>query len=290
MTAAKKLELNGTTMLAHVDAANYHADPCIAPSLTASIAWVLVNQSPLHAWSQHPRFGGSPSAPTVATERGDLMHALLLGRGKELEIIRADDYKTVAAREARDAARAAGRVPVLEERYADAESACRIITGRLDELDVKLNPKKSEIGMLWLDRTSDGSDVQCRALIDNFTSPTEYDVKTIGRATREAITAAITDYGAHVQRAAYRRGLELNYPNIAKRLQQRLLFVETSPPFDVVPVRLSAAFIELGETLWQRALDTWSACVREEYWPGVLGEDDVMIADAPAWYVKRFAS
>ena len=34
----------------------YHADPCVKPSLSSSIANVLLQQSPLHAWmAQNPQ-------------------------------------------------------------------------------------------------------------------------------------------------------------------------------------------------------------------------------------------
>ena len=37
-----------------IPAADYHADPCEVPSLSASIASLLVNRSPFHAWSAIP--------------------------------------------------------------------------------------------------------------------------------------------------------------------------------------------------------------------------------------------
>jgi hypothetical protein len=288
MTAARKhAGLNGT-MFVSIDAASYHADPCLEPSLSSSIAWTLVNETPLRAWSKHPRLGGSPSKATKATDRGELIHALMLKAGNSLAVIKADNYATKAAREARDEARAAGKIPVLEDAYADAQSAVRVIAGRLKELGIKLNPKTSELGMLWVDHTSSGEPVQCRALLDNWAKPTEYDIKTVEHLTRDAINASIAEHGAHLQRAAYRRGLEANHPELVGRIEQRLLFVEACSPFDAAPVELDGIFAELGERLWQRALDTWHECLTEDYWPGVLGDERLLIATAPAWYVKRF--
>lgn len=288
MTAATALGLNGT-MFVELDAATYFCDPCLEPSLTASVACAIVNASPLHGWAIHPRFGASPLPPTPSTDRGDLIHALMLGKGKTIAVIKAKNYQTNAAKTARDEARAAGKVPVLEDAYDDAQSVCRIAARRLaDDFGIKLSPKKSELGMLWVDKTTHGVPVQCRGLLDNFTGGVEYDIKTIAHVTRKAITDAITDHGAHVQRAAYRRGLEANLPKMRGRIQQRLLFIETHAPFDVVPVRLSPMFLELGEMLWQRAIDTFSQCVLDASWPGVLGDEDVMTAEPPAWYVSRF--
>lgn len=280
--------INGNTLL-KISPAEYHADPALTPSLSSSIAHLIVSASPLHAWTEHPRLGGVRRKATGAMSTGDLFHALLLGAGKQIEIIDADSYKTKAAQDAREAAFSAGKIPVLAEVHADAASGCRIIAERLDELGVKLDPKRSELGMFWVDHTTSGQPVQCRALIDSWQPPLELDLKSCRRATKEAIASAIAEHGYHVQRAAYRRGIQANSPRIKGRLEQRLIFFETAPPYDVVPVRLSALFAELGETLWQRALDTWAECLRTENWPGVLGDSaDVEIVDPPPWFLKKW--
>ena len=63
----------------------YHSDPCDSPSLSASIAQTIVLESPAHAWLQHPRFGGKQIEPTKEMDRGTLVHALLLGKGRAIE-------------------------------------------------------------------------------------------------------------------------------------------------------------------------------------------------------------
>lgn len=279
--------MNGTSLL-KISPDEYHRDPCLTPSLSASIAWTLVDESPLHAWAQHPRLGAVSRPPTEATERGDLFHRMLLGAGKSLEVIDARDYKTAAAREARDAAREAGRIPVLREVHDDASSACRIIEGRLDDLGIKLKPARSEIGIFWVDQTSSGEPVQCRALVDQWQPPIEYDLKSISRMSTDAIASAIAEHGYHLQRAAYRRALEANAPKLVGRIKQRLIFFETAAPFDVVIVPLSALFLDLGETLWQRAIDTWADCLRSGHWPGVAGDADLVPIDPPPWLLKRW--
>lgn len=278
------------TLFAKVTAAQYHADPCLTPSLSASIAHTMTSQSPLHGFTSHPRLGGVPYAPTTTTERGELFHALLLHEGKAIEVVPADDWKTKAAQDARKAAREARRIAVLERVFDDAQSGCRIIEGRLADLGVVLDYKRSELGMFWIDHTTSGEPVQCRALIDNWVqaSATEYDLKSCARLHPETIANVIADYGAHVQRAAYRRGLEANVPKLAGRIRQRLIFFETAPPFDVAPVRIEPLYAELGAQLWQRALDTWAECMSSGHWPGMLGELDELTVSAPLWYLKRF--
>lgn len=289
--AAKKaptFEINGNALL-EIDPTTYHNDPALTPSLSASVAHLLVSASPLHAFVEHPRLGGVKRERTKSMNTGDLFHALLLGAGKQLEIIDADNYKLKTTQDTRDAAFDAGKIPVLAPVHAEAASGCRIIAQRLADIGITFPPKRSEVGLFWVDHTTDGEPVQCRGLIDSWQPPLEYDLKSCRRATKEAIASAIAEHGYAIQRAAYRRGLEANVPKLAGRIAQRLIFFETAPPYDVVPVRLSALFAELGETLWQRAVDTWAECLRTESWPGVLGDtNELEVVDPPPWWLKRW--
>jgi hypothetical protein len=81
---------------------DYHADPCVSPSLSQSIAHTLVTLSPRHAWLEHPRLGGQKRKATKAMDEGSILHRLLLGEGVDVGVIHEDDYKTKAARELRD--------------------------------------------------------------------------------------------------------------------------------------------------------------------------------------------
>ena len=83
----------------------YRADPCPQPSLTQSIAKVILDHSPLHAWHAHPRL--NPRFVQDEEKKfdiGNTAHALLIGRGKSIAVIDADDWRTKAAKEAREAA------------------------------------------------------------------------------------------------------------------------------------------------------------------------------------------
>src|SRR4051812_22987943 len=84
------------------------------PTLSASIANILINASPAHARSQHPRL--NPDWQREEEEKfdiGTVAHALLLQGKREadeiVEVVLADDWRTKIAKEARAEARAAGR-------------------------------------------------------------------------------------------------------------------------------------------------------------------------------------
>jgi hypothetical protein len=87
----------------------YHADPTEVPSLSYSVAKILLTESPMHAYYYHPRLGGHVREQTKAMGKGQVIHKLLLGIGADIVVVRADNFRTKAAQELRDAAIAAGK-------------------------------------------------------------------------------------------------------------------------------------------------------------------------------------
>src|SRR5258708_191113 len=71
----------------------YHADCSPEPSLTQSIAKILLNYSPAHARHAHPRLNPDHE-PDDSTKYdiGNIAHRLILGLGRELEIVPGDDW------------------------------------------------------------------------------------------------------------------------------------------------------------------------------------------------------
>jgi hypothetical protein len=58
------------TRFARLTAEEYFAEPCAVPALSSSVANILETESPLHAWSTHPRLGGMKRAPTRSLDLG----------------------------------------------------------------------------------------------------------------------------------------------------------------------------------------------------------------------------
>ena len=97
-----------------LDAAAYHADPCPEPSLSSSIGKLIVGRSPLHAKCAHPRLNPDyQPRESGKFDLGSTVHKLILGKGAEVVAIEADDWRTKAAKEARDTARGDGKTPML---------------------------------------------------------------------------------------------------------------------------------------------------------------------------------
>src|SRR5262249_25182670 len=93
----------------------YVNDPCPKPSLNSGTAYTLLNQSPAHAYVQHPRLNPSyEGEESSRLDLGTIAHAILLeGDNSRITVIAADNWRTKVAQEARDNARAQGKLPIL---------------------------------------------------------------------------------------------------------------------------------------------------------------------------------
>jgi hypothetical protein len=90
-----------------IAARDYHADPCIVPSLSSGVAETIVMKSPLHGWHAHPRLNPEfRSEERTEFDIGSAAHALLLEGEDRMTVIPFADYRKQEARDLRDAARA----------------------------------------------------------------------------------------------------------------------------------------------------------------------------------------
>jgi hypothetical protein len=272
------------TRFARLTAEQYFADPCAVPALSASIAHVLDTESPLHAWTRHPRLGKISRPPTKSLDNGSLSHALLLDEGKGIEVVNADDWRTKVAQAARDDARAAGKIPVLRGDYEDARETADTLKQRFAALGIALDGE-SETTALWTETARNGREVQCRGMIDHMKLPRILDIKSIRSANPAMCRKHVENYGYALQRAAYVSAVERIRPELAGRIDFVFVFYELEPPFAVTPVRLSGAFREIGERGWRRAVDRWESCLRTNTWPSYA--DGILDLEPSPWALDR---
>src|SRR3972149_5802627 len=85
----------------------------------------------------------TPAYEHEDSERFDLgraAHAYLLEGESGFAIIEAADWRTKAAKEARDAARAAGKIPLLADRWGDVQGMALAAQRQLDAPDATPRP------------------------------------------------------------------------------------------------------------------------------------------------------
>lgn len=260
----------------------YHADEVAdRPTLSASVAHLLCSQSAAHAFAAHPKL--NPDYVHVEEQkydRGTACHSLLLEGVDAVEILSYDDWRTKAAQEARDEARANGRIPMLAK---DAADLARMVSAVQEQLDPPLLVEgKPEQTLVW----EEPNGVVCRArldwLRDDFTAI--YDLKTTARSAHPyAYERALCTIGGDIQAAMYLRGLEAV---TGERAAFVWIVVEAAPPFAVSLITPAADLLELGEQKVRFAIDVWAECLATEEWPGY--NHGIVAAHAPPWELSRW--
>ena len=264
-----------------ISAADYHADPCPEPSLSSSIARVLLNRSPLHAWINHPRLNQKceDSGGSRGMDLGSAVHEMLLGRGGEIVEIEAANFTTKAAREARDAARAIGKTPLLTDDCRRAEAMSAVSRARLTDHPAYAGEGFSEAVIAWKE-----GPVWCRAMIDRISRDRRsvLDIKTTAKTARpEAATRTIFDMGYHFQTAFYERGLNVLFPSDAGRRDFTFLFQEDEPPYECSLIRLDEGAMTIARKQVMAAIGLWKRCMASNDWPGYSRA--VQTASMPEW-------
>lgn len=260
----------------------YHADPCPAPSLSNSIAKPLIEQSPRHAWTQHPRLNPDyEREDKSAFDMGSAFHDLVLRGLDNVAIVEANDWRTKAAREARDAARTAGRLPLLAKDHEALMAMHDALRRQLHahECSEAFTNGKPEMAIVWQE-----GDIWCRSRLDWLPDdPTGifYDLKTTGNsASPDAWGRRVFfDTGCDMQAAFYRRGIRKTL-GIADPVF-RFVVIETKPPHALCVIEPDPAVLAIADKKVQAAIDLWAHCTRTGDWPGYPAR--VCYVDLPAW-------
>lgn len=248
----------------------YHSDPCARPSLSSSIGKVLIAQSPLHAWTAHPRLNPDFEAGNYRKfDIGKAVHAMLLDdRAERVQVIDADDYKTKAAKAERDEALQAGRLPLKTAEYEQALAIVRAARAALPKFKEgpAFDDGVSEVALIW----EEPGGVLCRALIDRMARNRShlFDVKTEGQSAHpDAFGRKIASMGYDFSAAFYLRGFRKCFPDLPPP-EWSWLAIETDPPHGVSITGLDAAGYAIAEHEVEIAIAIWRECLNTGQWPG----------------------
>ena len=244
----------------------YHSDPCPQPSLSASIAKIVVGQSPLHAKLRHPRLVDQPEQKhSDAMDMGSVLHALIFQPDRFdslIEVVAEDSWRTKVAKTARDTARSEGRTPILAGKFAEFQEIAKGVTG------AKKTPFPSD-GMAERTFVWKWGAVWCRAKIDWISADRRRirDLKTTAQLPGDPdnLRGRVFDLGWPIQAAMYRRAVR---ECLGVEADMEFVALETKPPFDFHIVRMGADVDFLGEKQLMMAVDQWEAGVVHGKWPG----------------------
>lgn len=259
-------------------AEKYHADPCPEPSLSCSVAKILLAQSPQHAWLAHPRL--NPDFAPVEKKEYDLgsgAHDLLLEGGSKVAVIDPARYPAKngniptgwtndAIREARDLAREEGKHPVLLSDF-EAMKLMRVAAEKAiftctDLSGIRLAAGRPEQTVIWKERG-----IWLRARIDWLSIDRRLilDYKTTTDATPAVFNRQITRMGYHIQEAFYRRGIKA----LTKTNPEFVILAqENVPPYGCSFHAIDAAMQEIADAKVESAIRMWASCLKASNWPG----------------------
>jgi len=269
---------------------DYFADPCPAPSLTQSLAKLLIARSPLHAKCAHPRLRDTvvevePESYEKAKAIGNAVHRLMIGRGKDLVIADFDSWRSKDAKSERDDAVAAGMVPILRHHFDVATAMVAAGREQLehggygDAFDIGLG--QGEVCVAW---EEDG--FWFRTLIDWLPDnrAMAWDYKTTEMSVApHSIGCMMVDAGWDIQAAMHERGLRHFDVGLHQVAQRNFRFVaqEQEEPYALIVAELPDEVMDLGRRKLQYAVDLWRRSMSTGLWPGY--SLDLQHPTYPAW-------
>lgn len=277
----------------------YHSDPLPTPSLSASLAKILLGKSPRHAWQAHPRLNPDWKAEEESKfDFGTVAHKLLLGEGREVVVVNANDWRTKAAQEARDDARTMGKTPILDKDFATASAmhaAALHQLGKIEDCyDAFTGTGQGEAVLAWQEFDLQGNlPIWCRGKVDWLAPrrPTGhiviYDYKSSGADVSPlGISRHLYNMEYEVPCAMYERGLEAIHGDAAGKIIMRFVVQETEPPYLLQVAEMDAGGMTIGRKKVSYAIQMWRRCLSEGNWPGYPTR--IVRADMPAYLENKW--
>jgi hypothetical protein len=253
--------------------ADYHADPCPEPSLSCTGIKRLLEHRFSDACAARMRYlMDHPQPYKHVWNFGKAAHRMLLGKGEEIVEIPFDTYNTKAARELRDAAKAAGHCPLKPDEYETVQAMAE--AARVNpKINAAFSNGRAELVVVWYD---EDYGIWCRAMMDYF-NPAGLipDYKTCASANYYDFMRAIKRYGYDIQSAFYREGVRA----VGLHEDPGFFFLaqEKEPPY-------LCGYYQISEQYTVEAMDDiktakiiFKRCLTDGDWPSYNGGELVTI-------------
>jgi hypothetical protein len=268
-----------------MSADDYHNDPCPMPSLSQSLAKILLDRSPLHAWHNHPRLNPAFERDEATKfDVGNVAHKLLLGRGKGIIILPFGDWRTGAAKAGREQAIAGGKIAVLEPQYERAHDMVDAAREQLKERGLghlfDAMGCQAELvtcwreGETWFKQMLDWRSSDGLTIADYKTTELSIAPQNLGRMMVNA--------GWHIQAAMAHRGLGVLDPDTAARRQYLFIVQEAQEPHPIQVVEIAEGPMTVGRKSIEMAVHIWRHCMSTNTWPGYPQE--IIRPEMPGWF------
>jgi hypothetical protein len=261
----------------------YISDPATEPSLNASTAHTLLTESPYHAWIGHPKLNPNHvRQESSRLEMGSIAHAVLIeGDESKVKVVEADDWRTKAAKDERDEARAANLIPILAKDMATVRkmveiATTKIFTSEFCEAWIEATPEQT---LIW-----EENGIWFRSRPDKLTPDglVYFDYKTVAGTAHPAKFAKgpVISHGYDLQAALGKRGVK----SLLQQERCTVIFIvqEINEPYAVSFVSLSPQFMSIAAERLELAIYQWSKCRSSNSWPSY--PERVAYVEPPGYY------
>jgi hypothetical protein len=268
----------------------YLADPCDKPSLSRSTIIDLLD-SPARAWFNHPRLNPNPPERKAKNEFdiGSATHDILLhGEGAVCVIEGFTDWRKDAAKERRDTAYSAHKIPLLEHQFVEVNNMVKAAAKAIREcpelqIDDLQAEGRSEQTYIW----QEVNGIWCKVRPDWIRDDNAIilDIKTTGSADPDAFSRKIFQLGYDVQSVLYRRGVQSVEPG--KHTPRFIMVaVETEPPYlcSFHSLDLMAEDVAVQKVEW--SISKWYSCLRDNQWEAYPNR--ICYAEIPPWEAAKW--
>ncbi len=247
--------------------AEYHAHPALGSTSLKTLA----TKTPAH-W----KWQSENSVHKDAFDLGTAIHSITLERDESNIVeVEASTWQTKKAQDAKAAARAEGKVPLLTKDLELARAidrsimahplASRMFTGHIAERSV-----------FWED---DGLQLKCRP--DALNLGLIGDLKSAITANPNDFGKTAADLGYFMSAAHYQDGME---QATGDRMPFLFILAEKSAPFPVSVVELDDEALEYGRRMNERAKRIYRRCLETGEYPGYPEAGRISL---PAWATYR---
>lgn len=270
---------SGPTVAYDLDEQTYHRDP----ALSSSGAKLLLPPScpALFKWRR------DNPVESATFDFGRAAHAVVLGAGAHIKVVDAPDWRSKAARDDRDAIRAAGHTPLLAADWSTVQAmADAIRTHPVAAALLDPDHGRPEVSIRWHDHVHG---IDRRARLDwlpdsdggQMVVP---DLKTTVSADPGEFGRSVFRYGYALQAQFYTDAVTA--AGLADDVTFRFVAVEKTPPHLVNVFELDALAHTVGRAQVDEACRIYAECTRTDTWPGY--GDDVTYLTAPAWALDQW--
>lgn len=272
---------------ADVDEAEYHRD---RGSLSVSGAKLLL---PPSCPAKFREAMDNPPPPKPHFDFGTLAHALILGKGPEIEILypevhglKADgsvaDVPSMTGmwKKAAAAAREKGRLPVSSEDYMAAQ-AMRDAVMAHPVAGPLFADGDAEVSLY---ATDDETGVRLRGRVDWVRPGQLVDLKTSRTANPDELAGLFFKY-RYMMQAAWYQDLSVTSGLTTEKPEFIFVCVEKVAPYVVTVVRYDDEALAEGEFMNREAIQLYAKCKANNEWPAY--SDETVTIGLPGWAVDE---